>query len=52
MGWHPCCLCYTIPILKTEDEFFDEDEDAKSVNEDEDVPQGFKDWVKDNEECI
>lgn len=52
MGWHPQCMCYTIPILKTEDEFFDEDEDAKSVNEVEDVPQGFKDWVKDNEERI
>lgn len=25
MGWHPMCMCYTIPILKTEDEFFDED---------------------------
>jgi hypothetical protein len=22
MGWHPQCMCYTIPILKTEDEFF------------------------------
>ena len=52
MGWHPQCMCYTIPILKTEDEFFDDDEDAKSINEVEDVPQGFKDWVKDNEERI
>lgn len=52
MGWHPQCMCYTIPILKTEDEFFDDDEDVKSVNEVEDVPQGFKDWVKDNEERI
>ena len=50
MGWHPQCMCYTIPILKTEDEFFDDD--AKSVNEVEDVPQGFKDWIKDNEERI
>lgn len=52
MGWHPQCMCYTIPILKTEDEFFDDDDDAKSVNEVEDVPQGFKDWIKDNEERI
>lgn len=49
--WGSNCMCYTVPILKTEDEFFD-DEDAKSVNEVEDVPQGFKDWVKDNEERI
>ena len=50
--WGSNCMCYTIPILKTEDEFFDDDEDAKSVNEVDDVPQGFKDWVKDNEERI
>lgn len=50
--WGSNCMCYTIPILKTEDEFFDDDEEAKSVNEIEDVPQGFKDWVKDNEERI
>ena len=50
--WGSNCMCYTIPILKTEDEFFDDGEDAKSVNEVDDVPQGFKDWVKDNEERI
>lgn len=50
-GWHPQCMCYCIPILKTEDEFFD-DEDAPSVNEVEDVPQGFKDWITDNKERI
>lgn len=49
--WGSNCMCYSIPILKTEDEFFD-DEDAPSVNEVEDVPQGFKDWIKDNEERI
>lgn len=49
--WGSNCMCYSIPILKTEDEFFDE-EDAPSVNEVEDVPQGFKDWIRDNEERI
>ena len=52
MGWHPQCMCYTISILKTEDEFFDEDEYTPSVNEVEDVPKGFVDWIKDNEERI
>lgn len=52
LGWHPACMCYSIPILKTEDEFFDDDDDAPSVNEVEDVPQGFKDWIRDNEERI
>lgn len=50
--WGSNCMCYTIPILKTEDEFFDDDDDAKSVNEVEDVPQGFVDWIKDNKERI
>lgn len=45
-------MCYTIPILKTEDEFFDDDEDAKSVNEVEGVPQGFAKWVEKNAERI
>lgn len=52
MGWHPMCMCYTIPILKTEDEFFDDDDDEPSINEVEDVPQGFKNWIEDNEERI
>ena len=50
--WGSNCMCYSIPILKTEEEFFSDDNDAKSVNEVEDVPQGFKDWIKDNEERI
>lgn len=50
--WGSNCMCYSIPILKTEDEFFDDDEDAPSVNEVEDVPQGFKDWIADNKDRI
>ena len=49
-GWHPQCLCYCIPILKTEDEFWadDSEDSTESINEIKDVPDGFKDWVKDN----
>lgn len=50
-GWHPNCMCYCIPILKTEDEFW-ADDDVKSINEVTDVPQNFKDWIKDNEDRI
>ncbi len=50
-GWHPQCMCYCIPILKTEDEFW-ADDDVKSVNEVTDVPQGFKDWIRDNKDRI
>lgn len=50
-GWHPQCMCYCIPILKTEDEFW-ADDDVKSVNEVTDVPKNFKEWIKDNEDRI
>lgn len=57
-GWHPHCRCHVVSILKTEEEL---DEDTlrilagkplggKSVNRVDDVPQGFKEWLKDNEE--
>ena len=42
MGWHPMCLCYAIPLLKTEDEFWSLDDNARSVNEVTDVPYKFK----------
>ncbi len=51
-GWHPQCMCYCIPILKTEDEFWADDDDVKSVNEVTDVPQNFKDWINDNSDRI
>ena len=50
-GWHPQCMCYCIPILKTEDEFW-ADDDVKSVNEVTDVPQNFKEWIRDNSDRI
>ncbi len=50
-GWHPQCMCYCIPILKTEEEFW-ADDDVKSVNEVADVPQNFKEWIRDNGDRI
>ena len=47
-GFHPNCCCYVIPILKTEDEFWG-DNDVQSRNEIKDVPDSFKDWVVRNE---
>ena len=51
-GWHPCCYCYKIPILKTEEEFWAWDgrseTSADSVNQVKDVPDSFKKWVLDN----
>ena len=48
LGWHPNCMCYVIPILKTEEEFWGEKE-AVPVN---DVPDGMKDWLYANSERI
>ena len=52
VGWHPNCMCYVIPILKTEDEFWADDPNVPSVNEVTDVPDGFKTWIADNQERI
>lgn len=48
VGWHPNCLCYTVPVLKTEEQFFNYEE----VPEVTEPPQGFSDWLKDNAERI
>lgn len=50
-GWHPNDLCYCIPILKSEEEFFSLDT-SPSPNEITDVPEAFKEWVRDNKDRI
>lgn len=51
-GWHPVCRCYKIPILKTEEEFWNLDGrstvSSDSVNQVKDVPDNFKAWINDN----
>lgn len=55
-GWHPLDRCYKVPILKTEEEFWEWDGrnevSTTSVNEVKDVPDGFKKWVLENQERI
>ncbi len=55
-GWHPNDMCYKIPILKTEEEFWAWDGRGEattdSVNEVKDVPEGFKQWVGTNSQRI
>ena len=48
MGWHPNCMCYVIPVLKTEDQFWGNEE----VKEIEEPPQNFTDWLENNAERI
>lgn len=49
-GWHPNDLCYKIPILKTEEEFWNygEERNNPSSKEVNDVPPNFNDWVVKN----
>lgn len=48
LGWHPNCMCYTVPILQSEEEFWGEAE----PNPITDTPQGFKDYIMANKERI
>ena len=57
-GWHPLCRCFATSILKTQEEMAadtkkmlnGEPVNGDSVNTVRDVPQAFKDWVKNNED--
>ncbi len=55
-GWHPNDMCYKVSILKTEEEFWNDqwrgNQSAESVNAVTDVPPQFKQWVGDNAERI
>lgn len=63
-GWHPQCMCYAVPILMDEETFDDNElgdlkaalrgttyQHKQAANVIPDVPQGFKDWVKDHIEA-
>lgn len=63
-GWHPQCMCYAVPILMDEDTFDNNElgdlkaalrgttyQHKQAANVVPDVPQGFKDWVKDHIEA-
>ncbi len=60
VGWHPHCRCHVIQIVKTEEELMDEVRNVlrgeptstESKNRVADVPDQFKEWVKDNENRI
>jgi len=48
VGWHPNCMCYVVPILKTEEQFWN-DEDASEIVE---PPKNFTDWLENNSERL
>lgn len=59
-GWHPHCRCHAVSILKSEEEMAEdnrrilsgEEPLTESANTVRDVPEGFKNWLKDNEERV
>jgi hypothetical protein len=50
-GWHPNDMCYMVPILKTEEEFF-ADDDTPSASEVTNYPESMRKWIIDNQERI
>lgn len=50
-GWHPNDMCYVVPILKDEDDFW-ADDDEPSKNEVTEVPDNMKNWLADHADEI
>lgn len=52
-GWHPACLCYTVPVLASKDELLDNVVDGKPITGHvRDVPDGFKSYMVDHRDQI
>jgi hypothetical protein len=53
IGWHPQCLCYTIPILCSDEEFWNSMETDTPIRESvTEVPKGYKDWISSHRDQI
>lgn len=51
VGWHPNCLCYTVPIVMSEDEYWSDNRE-NSPNMVTAPPENFGKWVSENSERI
>lgn len=51
VGFHPNCLCYTVPIVMSEDEYWSDDRE-NSPNKIISPPDNFNKWVYDNSQRI
>lgn len=51
VGWHPNCLCYTVPIVMSEEEYWS-DSRENSPNMVTAPPENFGKWVSENSERI
>lgn len=50
-GWHPNCLCYTVPIVMSEEEYWSDNRED-SPNKITDNPENFSKWVSDNSKRV
>jgi len=53
-GWHPQCMCYTVPILMNYNDFWDT-MDSDGIDKSKyisNTPSGFNKWVSNNQERI
>lgn len=50
-GWHPNCLCYTVPIVMSEEEYWSDNRED-SPNKIADPPENFSKWVADNSKRV
>ena len=53
LGWRPNCRCYVVPIIKSEERFW-EDEDKRGDDNEEitELPDNFKQWAVQNKDRI
>lgn len=49
VGWHPNCMCYVLPIVMTDSEYYRNGVSDRQVS---DVPNNNKLWVRNNEDRI
>lgn len=53
IGFHSQCLCHATPILMPQSEFVKYlSGEPVTIDEVNDVPNGYKQWIKDNEERV
>ena len=51
-GWHPNDMCYAIPIIMSEDEYWNEGDRSQSDEMITELPENFKDYVRDNKKRL
>lgn len=47
-GWHVNCMCYAIPVIMSEEEFWAKERNNKQIG----IPQNFTAWVDANKQKI